>query len=266
MAKMKLNGHPTWYTIATKRKRFKKRPTIVLLHGGMSSSASILNSIGPRLATRFRIAAFDRRGHGRTRDTDEPFHYNMMANETIAFLEYLGKPAHLVGDSDGGIVALMVAMRRPDLVARAVAVGANYHYSGLGHIDSFDFDSKQFKRWSKKFAKYSPDGRRHARVVVEKTLEMFASEPILRTANLASIHVPILVMAGDDDVVELSHTCSLYESLPNAQLAIVPGASHSVLKERPKECGRIITHFLESDLPPVTFLPVRRANAVFTDG
>jgi pimeloyl-ACP methyl ester carboxylesterase len=258
MAKVKLNGHPTWVTMGKNKKKFKKRPRVVLLHGGMSSSASMLGSIGPRLERRYRVAAFDRRGHGRTRDTNEPFHYNMMANETIAFLERLGKPAHLVGDSDGGIVALIVAMRRPDLVKRVVAVGANYHYSGLNQVDEFDVTTREFARWAKKYGRLSPDGRRHAAIVAEKARVLFATEPILRTSNLASIRVPILVMAGDDDVVALSHTCSLYESLLDAQLAIVPGSSHSVLKERPKECARIIRRFLDSTLPPVTRHPIRR--------
>lgn len=258
MAKIKLNGHPTWVTLGAKKKKGKKRPTIVLLHGAMSSSASLLGSVGRRLEDHFRITAFDRRGHGRTRDTDEPFHYNLMANEAIAFLEYLGAPAHLVGHSDGGIVALMVAMRRPDLVKRVVVVGANYHYSGLTAIDDFDYASRNFARWAKRYAQRSPDGRRHARVVAEKTMAMIRAEPILRTSNLAMIRVPVLVMAGDDDVVELSHTCSLYEALPEAQLAIVAGTSHAVLKERTKESTRIIRRFLRAESPPFTFQPVRR--------
>jgi len=62
----------------------------------MSSSGSLLKSIGPPLARRYRVAAFDRRGHGRTADTDEPFSYDAMATETIAFLEYLKRRVYLV--------------------------------------------------------------------------------------------------------------------------------------------------------------------------
>src|SRR5271169_6325707 len=126
MTVIALQGHPTWAQLPKRKGR-----TVVLLHGGMSSSASLLRTLGPRLAKDFRVAAFDRRGHGRTADTDAPFSYDAMAVETIAFLELLGGRAHLVGHSDGGVVALLTARARPDLVNRVVAVGANFHFDAV---------------------------------------------------------------------------------------------------------------------------------------
>jgi hypothetical protein len=52
----------------------------------------------------------------------------------------------------------------------------------------------------------------------------------------------------------------MYEAIPHAQLSIVPGTSHMLLKERTKESLRIVLHFLASDLPPVTYMPIRRLN------
>jgi pimeloyl-ACP methyl ester carboxylesterase len=231
----------------------------VLLHGGMSSSRSLLHSIGPGLSRSLQIAAFDRRGHGRTADTDAVFHYDDMASETIAFLEYLGRRSHLVGHSDGGIIALLVAMRRPDLVKRVVAVGANYHFNGLVSMQAMTSESEGYEQWADKYASVSPDGRAHAAVVLTKTMTLFATEPTLNVHDLSTITRPVLVMSGDDDLVTLEHTCSLYEALPDAQLAVLPGSSHAVLKERTRESVRIIRHFLESELPVTTYMPVRRA-------
>jgi pimeloyl-ACP methyl ester carboxylesterase len=143
-------------------------------------------------------------------------------------------------------------------VRRVVAVGANYHYRALGPIDAFEVGGPSFDKWSRRYAKQSPDGIAHARVVVEKTLKMFATEPTLTVEDLASITAPVLVMAGDDEPIDLAHTCSMYEAIPDAQLCIVPGASHEVLRERPRESGRIIGHFLRSQLPPKTYIPSRR--------
>ncbi len=252
-----LNGHLTWARLPR-----GKGPTVLLLHGGMSSSESLFKSIGPALAKRFRLTAFDRRGHGRTRDTDEPFSYEAMATETVAFVEYLDRRVHLVGHSDGGNVALLVAMRRPDLLRRVVAIGANYHYEGLLPLPPFDVESEAFAEWAQRFGEHSPDGAEHALAVEEKTRVMTFSQPTLSLEDLATISVPVLVMAGDDDVATLSHTCSMYEAIPDAQLAILPGTSHMLLKERTKDSVRIIEHFLSEKSPPVTFAPLRRPRAI----
>lgn len=235
------------------------KPVVVLLHGGMSSSASMLSSIGPGLSKDFRLGAFDRRGHGRTADTPEAFSYGAMADETVAYLELLGRRAHLVGHSDGANIALLVALRRPDLVKRVVVVGGNYHYDGLMHFPLLEPDTPDFDEWAQKYAATAPEGIAHAREVLDKTNLMFRTGPTMTTDDLAAISVPVLVLAGDDDVATLEHTATMYESLRQAQLAIVPGASHAVVKERPKECVRIIRRFLTQDLPVETRAPLRRA-------
>jgi pimeloyl-ACP methyl ester carboxylesterase len=132
-------------------------------------------------------------------------------------------------------------------------------------MPSFDTESPEFAEWAERFGEHSPDGTGHATVVEEKTRIMTYSEPNLTTSDLATIPVPVLVMAGDDDVATLAHTCSMYESIPQGQLSIVPGTSHMLLKERTKESIRIITHFLSSDLPPVTSMPIRRLNVEIND-
>lgn len=101
-----IDGHPTWVD-----DRGGPGSPLLLLHGGLSNSDELLNSIGTGLAERFRVVAFDRRGHGYTADTDADFHYADMATETVRVLEHVvGGPAHLVGWSDGGIVALILAL------------------------------------------------------------------------------------------------------------------------------------------------------------
>lgn len=224
----------------------------------------MLRVLGPPLSKRFALAAFDRRGHGRTADTDEPFSVEAMADETIAFLELLDRRVFLVGLSDGANVALVVAMRRPDLLKRVVAVGANYHHDGLVPMKEFTPESEGFAKFARKYATYSPDGIEHAAVVVEKFRQLAKTQPTLTVIQLSTISVPVLVMVGDDDVARLDHTVSLYEAIPESQLCVVPGASHSVLKEHTKECVRVIQRFLLGPVPPVTRYPLRRAHDDFT--
>ena len=75
-------GHPTWISVG-----IENDETVLLLHGGIVDSRSLLGSIGPALSERYGVAAFDRRGHGRTADTAEALHYETMADETIGVLE-----------------------------------------------------------------------------------------------------------------------------------------------------------------------------------
>jgi pimeloyl-ACP methyl ester carboxylesterase len=247
-------GHPTWMTVGV-----EKDETVLLLHGGIVDSRSLLDSIGPGLSERYSVAAFDRRGHGRTADTAEALHYETMADETIAVLEYLDRPAHLVGHSDGGDVGLLVAMRRPDLVQRLVMIGSNFHHSGLLPIGELKDTPDVYEMFATMYGECSPDGREHFDEFLAKTYAMWASEPELTPTDLAKVTVPALVLVADDDAIALSHTCLLFESIPGAQLAVVPGASHLLPIEQPEETVRLIGTFLASSLPPATLMPIRRA-------
>jgi pimeloyl-ACP methyl ester carboxylesterase len=182
-----------------------------------------------------------------------------MATDTIAVLEHVvGEPAHLVGWSDGGIIALLVAMRRPELVGRLVTIGANFHHDGLMPVD-FGEGTSLGEQMVQAYAERSPDGAEHFADLFERFIVMVATEPTLTTAELAMIAAPTLVMAGDDDMVRLEHTCALYGSLPSGQLSIVPGSSHAVPVERPAEVTRIVLDFLAGDVPPPPQLPLRRS-------
>lgn len=253
MAQVVLNGHPTYARVP----RGTGEP-VLLLHGGLSSSASIWRRLGPFLSRDFEVHAFDRRGHGRTGDTTEPFSYELMAEETAAYLSRVGRPAHLVGHSDGGNVALAVARRWPKLVSRVVTIGANFHFRGLVDMEPFTPESEGFEDFAKDFARFSPDGIAHAASVVGKSQRLIESEPTWNREYLADIESPVLVMVGDDDVVRLSHALEMYESLGDAQLSVIAGASHALMKERPHEVRIVVKRFLTMTLPVETLMPMRR--------
>jgi len=249
-----VRGHPTWVD-----QRGAGDDTILLLHGGLSNSDALFDTVGTSLESRFRLVGFDRRGHGHTADTEAPFHYDDMASETIAVLEQvIGSAAHLVGWSDGGIVALAVAMRRPDLVRRMVLIGTNFHYDAVLPAD-IDADSPAFTTIRDGYSATSPDGPEHFDIVAAKAFALFTSEPTWTIDDIATIETPALVMVGDDDMIGLGHTCALFEALPNGQLAIVPSASHALPMERPALTAGLVADFLSMTLPPRTLMPIRRS-------
>ncbi|MGH8867698.1 MAG: alpha/beta fold hydrolase [Actinomycetes bacterium] len=161
-----------------------------------------------------------------------------MASDTIGFLEaVLDGPAHLVGWSDGG-VGLLVAMARPDLVRKLVAIGANFDTSGAVPEVAAGFaatpaDSDDVATLRGPYEAVSPDGPAHWPVVFAKFMEMFSTQPAIPVDDLARISAPTLVVAGDDDLITLEHTVALFRAVPNSGLAVVPGTSHMLTMEKP---------------------------------
>jgi pimeloyl-ACP methyl ester carboxylesterase len=118
-------GLPTWHEVRG------EGPVLVLLHGGFTGAASWSAQAPALAAAGFRVHVPERRGHAHTSDVDGPLTYDVMAEDTIAYLDAVaGGPAHLVGWSDGAVVALLAAQRRPDLVGHLVLIGQYYNSSG----------------------------------------------------------------------------------------------------------------------------------------
>jgi pimeloyl-ACP methyl ester carboxylesterase len=189
-----------------------------------------------------------------------------MATDTVSFLErVVGEPAHLVGWSDGGIIGLLVAASRPDLVRKLVVVGTNFNTDGLAPgvedvFEGMDPHGEDVAMFRDAYVEHSPDGGDHWPVVFAKFVAMLKSEPHISVEQLTKITAPTLIVVGDDDMVSLEHTLTLYRSVPAAELAVVPGTSHAVLMEKPALFNRLVLDFLEHE-PIPTMLPLRRADA-----
>jgi pimeloyl-ACP methyl ester carboxylesterase len=180
-----------------------------------------------------------------------------MAEDTIHFLEQVvGSSARLLGMSDGAIVALLVAHKRPDLVQQLLCVAGVFNNKGWveGAIDPV-VEPSEFQVAS--YKEFSPDGIEHLAVVVKKLNEMHANGPTLTQKDLKKIGCRALVMVGDDDEVTLEHAVDFYRGLPKGELAIVPGSSHGLLVEKPDLCNKIMVDFMTLD-PVPTLAPIRR--------
>jgi pimeloyl-ACP methyl ester carboxylesterase len=81
----------------------------------------------------------------------------------------------------------------------------------------------------------------------------------LTVSDVKRSATPTLVLAGDDDCIYHEHTVELYEALPDAQLAIVPGTSHMLQLEKPALVNQLLLDFLAETAPPGTLYPMRRA-------
>jgi pimeloyl-ACP methyl ester carboxylesterase len=229
---------------------------VVLLHGGLSATEDWDSYVLPAVENSFHVYAYDRTGQGRTGDQIGSFHFSFQTREAIAYLEdVVREPAHLIGWSDGGIIALMVAIQRPDLVKSIVAIGANYHYKHGGQAIALweisDSDRAEH-------AERSPDEPAALDSKVSRMWNIWNTEPTLTKKDLGKIQCPTLILASDDEGFSFAHITSMYESIPLGRLAIVPGTSHYVIKEKPELTQVIIKDFLKNLNPPITRQPVRR--------
>jgi pimeloyl-ACP methyl ester carboxylesterase len=231
---------------------------LVLMHGGLVDSRFFEPNL-PALAERFHVYTPERRGHGHTPDVEGPITYQLMADDTIAFLEQVvGEPADLVGHSDGAFIAMLVAMQRPELVKRLVIISGGFNKSGEAMPD-MEWNVEQITEFlGPAYGEVSPDGIEHFPVVATKIGEMAAVEPTLEAAELAKVTPRTLVVFSDDDLVTLTHAVETFEAIPNAELAIVPGTSHFLTQEKPELVNRIVLDFLTTE-PVATIAPIRRA-------
>lgn len=250
---VELNGVRMWYD-----KQGAGEPLVMLHPGGVDSRA-----FGPNLdalAAHFTVYLPEQRGHGHTPDVAGPMTYELMAGDTIRFLEQVvGESVRLMGMSDGAVVALLVTKLRPDLVKRLVFVASVFHHTGWSE-GVIEVGAEPPAFMAKGYGEVSPDGKAHYAVVVKKLDAMHTSGPTLSTDDLKAIRCRTLVMLGDDDQIKLEHVLALYAALPDGELAVVPGTSHGLLVEKPELCNQIMLDFLTMD-PVPTLDPRRRGSA-----
>jgi pimeloyl-ACP methyl ester carboxylesterase len=247
---VELGGVRTWYG------EQGAGDPLVLLHPGLVDA----RAFGANLAVwsaRFHTFTPERRGHGHTPDVEGPLTFEQMAADTAGFIEtVVGGPTRLLGVSDGAIVALVTAVRRPDLVTRLVAISGPAHHHGW-LPQAIDPANQAPAFMHQAYGEVSPDGIEHYPVVLAKMAQAHLVEPTLGPADLARIACRTLVMLGDDDEVHLEHAVELYRALLRGELAVVPGTSHGLLVEKPELCDRIILDFLEGEAV-ATLAPIRR--------
>jgi pimeloyl-ACP methyl ester carboxylesterase len=223
-----VHGHRMYYAVRG------SGPTLVLLHGGGDSGEHSFERQLDVFSEHHRIIAPDQVGHGHTPDVAGPLSYTSMMQDTATLLKSLHlKQVDIVGFSDGGILALMLAIREPGLVRRLVISGVNVAPEGL--------------------QPEALQGLRDAQIAKPKTLDerlakLWLTSPTeseLSLAMLSKIDRPVLVVSGDRDAITLEHTLLIFHALPRAELCVLPGTDHSTFSGRPEWLNPIMTSFLD---------------------
>jgi pimeloyl-ACP methyl ester carboxylesterase len=230
-----------------------RTPPLVLLHGGGSTIETTFGKFLPLLARSRQVIAFEQQGHGRTADVDRPFTFEGSADDAAALLQYLKiERADFFGYSNGGTIALQIAIRHPKLVRKLIVVSGMFRRDGV---------SPQF--WEgMRHAKLAdmPAELREAYLEVAphpEQLQSFHDKSVRRmldfqdipTETIHGIEAPTMVMIGDADVVRPEHAVEMFRVLPHAQLAILPATDHMTIVKNAEPEAAMIMAFLDAPMP-----------------
>ena len=218
---------------------------VVLMHGGLANSDYWGNQVRALAATH-RVILMDSRGHGRSTRDAEPYGYDLMADDVVGLLDVLKVPrADIVGWSDGGIIALDMAMRHPDRVGKIFAFAANTVTSGVqDDVEKNPTFAAFIERAGKEYEKLSATPKEY-NAFVDQISHMWFSQPNWTDAELATIKAPVLIVDGDhDEAIKRDHTEYIARTIPGAGLLILPNVSHFAFLQDPGFFNAAILHFL----------------------
>ncbi len=222
---------------------------LLILHGGGSTIQTTFGAILPELIKTRRVIAPEQQGHGHTADVDRPLSFRQMADDTAALLDQLGmQQVDVLGFSNGGSVAMDLAMRRPNLVRRLVLASVYARRDAIRPelLRSFETATAQDMPpvYRQAYLSVAPNSADLAALTPKLMRNLLTFEG-WSDAELASIRAPTLILQADQDIAPLEHIAAIERTLPNAQLAVLPGGHGGYL-------GEVMAAALGSRLPSYT--------------
>lgn len=237
-------------------------PLAVLVHGSMTWGIDELFGFTRQrpLSDRNRLTVVDRRGYGDSPDIEHS-DYDVDAGDVVELLAADGRSGHLVGHSYGGVVAMLAAARRPDLVRSltliepgcyqvaagdpTVRAALEHNRAGMGALPP-DLPAGEFLRMSTEHIGLPvPDPTpRRLRAARSAMLERPCWEAAVPVEPLAAATWPKLIITGTwEDAAPLYREYGGEPIMACARVAAerigatllrVPGASHWPHAERPE--------------------------------
>jgi pimeloyl-ACP methyl ester carboxylesterase len=248
-------------------------PLLVLVHGGGAGADARGNWLGcmPHYAGAFRVVAVDMVGFGASAKPAPADYEYTQANRVrhlVRFIEHMGAPALLIGNSMGGATALGVAIERPELVRKLVLMGSagvavhNPDPEVRKSLSDYDFTLEGMRRLVRTLTgpdfvaddaliryRYELTLAPDARAALEAMRAATAREGLAYPDDaVRGVATPTLVVGGKDDrIAVLARTYRFLELLPNSWGFVLPHCGHWVMLERPLEFVAVTRAFLTSE-------------------
>ncbi len=228
------------------------KPPLVLLHGGGSTIGTSFGQILEGLAKDRQIIAVEQQGHGHTADVDRPFSFKQSADDTVALVHYLKiKKADFMGYSNGGHIALEIALRHPDVVRKLILESIMFNREGSDPAFWESFKHAKLEdmpiELREAYLKVAPHPE-DLPTFFAKSVERMMNFKGWTTEEIRSIKAPVLVIMGDRDVASPEHAVQMFRLFPSAQLAIVPDTDHMKIVKRSEWVVPMVKAFLDEPM------------------
>ena len=219
---------------------------VLFLHGNGEEHGIFGPTIDAVVAGGNPAIGVDSRGQGKSTRGHEHLTYELMEADALAVMDAWGiEKFHILGFSDGGILALLLARDCPERVLSCTASGANLSPEGI-LSDGWDVEgaARELDDWASWTESLDPAGAidpalltpaaAEARTTAD-LLRLMDEEPHIEAKSLMSISCPTTIMAGENDVIKPEETEAIASAIPGAELVIVPGHGHTLPKEAPPD-------------------------------
>jgi pimeloyl-ACP methyl ester carboxylesterase len=244
---------------------------LLLIPGAFMSTAS-MKAWTDGFAQERAVITFDQQGHGRTPDMPRAMSYEQFADDAAALLGALEvERADVMGYSQGGGVALQLAIRHPALVSKLVSMSATFRKDGwypsvfvaIGGLSADAFAGTPVET---AFKEHTPDDEAFD-AYLEKMKKLNIDDQDISDQEMRSISAKTMVIVGDADGVKLEHALAMFElrdggdeeaaasgvlqKVPAARLVVVPAMSHVGISGESELLVPMVSAFLD-DVPPTT--------------
>ena len=213
---------------------------LIFLHGNGGSIYSSRAKID-YFKQYFKVIAIDSRGHGKSVDTTtKMLTYTQMANDIKVLLDSLGiDSANISGQSDGGILGLLIAINYPSKISKLAAFGANLFPGKKAIVDEIENIVRDTLRVTKDFNR-------------RRLYSLLEYQPNITEKELKTIKCPVLIMSGDRDVIRLEHSIKIFYNIENSNFFVMPGATHFGSYEKPELFNLVLMEFLNKPFSKIS--------------
>lgn len=211
---------------------------LIFLHGNGENMKYFRNN-ARYFARRYQSIFIDTRAHGKSSRGIGWMDMETLAGDVLEVMAQLRlAKASVIGFSDGGNIALTMALMAEEKIDRLVLCGANLSPGGLTTGAAL----MVFGMYVKALAAMTMD---HSKVTQAEIVNLMVSYPDIPPEALNELRIPVLVLAGEHDMIKRRHTQEIYDNIARGQLKIIAGGDHFILRDKAEECNEVIRQFLE---------------------